>query len=122
MNNGVDWGLRSKSGLLGTKSLMSDSTENLRVGEVSRVGGVQPPAMGELEEVWHSEDVGESPKGFHSVLALLICGLSSAEDFCRYKFYISHSIALGIRHFKNLTTTHKDPTHQSKYTPGNVIT
>lgn len=86
MDNGADWGLRSKSGLLVTVLHMSNSSDNFRVGELFRVGGVQPPAIGELEEVWHSEDVGESSKAFHSVLALLICGLSSAGEFCRYKF------------------------------------
>ena len=76
MNNGEDWGLRSKSGLLEAVLFIANSTENLRIGKVSLTGGVQPPAMGELEEVKLSEDIGDSPKGFHSVLALLICELS----------------------------------------------
>jgi hypothetical protein len=43
--------------------------------------------MGELLVVVKlSEDVGDSSKGFHSVLALLICGLSSG--LCRCK--LSH--------------------------------
>lgn len=99
MDNGGDWDLRSKSGLLGTMLHMSNSTDSFRVGELLRVGGVQPPAIGELE-VWHSDDVGESSKGFHSVLAPLICGLSSTDEFCRDKFYISLSTALGLKNLE----------------------
>lgn len=45
LNSGVAWGLGSKSGLLETLLLTSGSTENLRVGEVSRTGGVQTPTV-----------------------------------------------------------------------------
>lgn len=99
MDNGGDWDLGSKSGLVGTVLHMSNSTDSFRVGELFRVGGVQPPAIGELE-VWHSDDVGESSKGFHSVLALLICGLSSTEEFCIDKFYVSQITALGLKNLK----------------------
>lgn len=84
-NEGGDLGLRGNSGSLEAVLVNSKSTENFRVAEVSRDGGAQPPAIGELLVVKLSEDVGDSSKGFHSVLALLICGLSSAEDVCRCK-------------------------------------
>ena len=78
-----NWGLRGSSGSL----LNSKSPENLRAAEVSLNGGAQLPAMGDLLPTELSKDVGDSSKGFHSVLALLLCGLSSAEDVCRCKVF-----------------------------------
>lgn len=124
LNEGGDWGLRGHSGwLLEAVLPNSRSTENLRVAEVSLNGGAQPPAIGELLVVKLPEDVGDSSKGFHSVLALLSCGLSSAEGNCRWRVlhqsrYRESKIAQGPHDRHNILKERKyllEGTYYTKY-------